>query len=150
MKIQHLLSFTLAILFLIGKCNVANAGKTASLEDTKVLELLLNNSDVLLTSAKHCKNASAQFNTKTIADYLAGHWLVHKNKTGKNWIEIRSTAEYKNKKHTGWTAKVMIYQEYEDEEGGEKWLHQRGNGVQLFIKHNNSVDRASFACIGTD
>lgn len=124
--------------------------KAVPLDDAKVLGLLLKNSDVLLTTSKHCKNASAQFGAKTIADYLAGHWVGQKNSAVKNWLEVSASIVRKNHQYTGWTARVLIYQEAEEEEGGKKWLHRYGNGVEFLIKGDLVVDRGSFVCIGTD
>ncbi|MDH5180531.1 MAG: hypothetical protein OEZ39_01700 [Gammaproteobacteria bacterium] len=145
MKTSHTISI---LLFLFATtCYAGDSTQAAGITDTKILEILLKNTDVLLKNGKYCTNASAQSGAKTFGDYLAGHWLVQKSTTAKNWLEIIIN---KDKNRAGWAVDVMIYQEFMAEEGGGTWLQRRGVGVQLFIKPDLTADRNSFMCIGTD
>lgn len=113
------------------------AGNLPLQTERDILSALIKNNDVLLTDAKHCKDAGAFGDEKTIGEYFSGFWAYHTEKKGKQWIDIR-TRELKNE-HLFILIQVMVT-------SGDDVLSQ---GVSFEMDSNKKVLRDTFACAGS-
>ncbi len=128
---------TLAFIVTLLEPRVANSSND-TLSEKKIISLLLKNLDVKLSDSHFCENTGTDFSDKTLADYLAGFWGYHTQKSGENWIEVNAKSISKS----DYLAKLMIYRK----KGEENW----GWGLSFKInKQNLSVNRNSFTCLGS-
>jgi len=107
------------------------------LDNKSILKLLIKNDDVLLKDAAHCNGVGTDETDKTIGDYISGFWVMHSEKQGQNWLEIKLDNISQDKR----LAKVLIYRK----NGEENW----GWGVSFEINKTNNINRSSFTCLGS-
>lgn len=128
---------TIAFIVSLMEPSVASS-PNAALSEKKIISLLLKNLDVKLSDSHFCENTGTDFSDKTLADYLAGFWLYHTQKSGENWLEVNAKSDSKS----DYLAKFMIYRN----KGEENW----GWGLSFKVnKQNLSVNRNSFTCLGS-
>jgi len=142
---KHLYALVIASIFVACAApktplRLDKAGMESPPSDQRVLQLLLQNTDIALSNGAHCASAQTSPKDATLGDYFAGVWQHQTNANAENWLEI-SCLPVLRKERPHWQCDVATH----SNEGEAFW----GYGVRFHVDANTQqFDRDEFMCIG--
>ncbi len=120
--------------------NADETGVVTPPSHKRVLQLLLNNTDIPLGHGAHCESAVTSADDVSLGDYFAGVWQHQTNVRATNWLEISCKSTLRHER-PHWQCDVSTH----SNEGEAFW----GYGVRVYVDaKTGALDRGDFMCIG--